>query len=59
MNGLVLLFAIAMIFLCMFIFWTYLNTVYGAEIITPYNTGNNISEYVYFIKEIIQIGNYF
>lgn len=58
MNGLVLLFAIAMIFLCMLVFWTYLNTVYGssAEIITPYNTGNNISGYVHFIKEIIQIG---
>lgn len=42
MNGLVLLFAIAMVFLCMLVLWTYLNTVYGysSEIITPYNTGN-------------------
>ena len=42
MNLLVFLFLLGMILLCVFVFWTYLNTLYGYskyEIITPYNTG--------------------
>ena len=43
MSGLVILFLIAMILLCIFVYWNYHNTVYGYsnEIITPYNTGND------------------
>ena len=43
-NGITLLFLIGMVFLCVFIFWVYLDTVYGysSEIITPINTGNQI-----------------
>ena len=58
MNILVFLFLLGMILLCVFVFWTYLITVYGYsknEIITPYNIGfqslfswNNLSERWYW-----------
>lgn len=45
MNLFLIIFTIAMILLCIFVFITYINTVYSHEaIITPYHTHNNITD---------------